>query len=377
MMKLLFLLDTPKYRGGGDYSIFKFAENLSNDNEVTLVTTKNANSYLSKNHNCQIIIRNEISSNLKGVGRINSLIDLVHIKFKVEPLIKIKKFDFIIGYLTWPAIKALKLGKKYSIPVVNFHFETPNWLAEELGNEWVDQYKGKYKNLWEKTKLAYQQSDILLSNSKLSKKKCEAWIKKKVNNYVYPGVEEIALTENLKEENQIIYIGRLIKSKNVDLIIKALSKIKNHHSLVIIGDGHEKINLESLSKKLKVSVEFKGTVSDKDKWNEIKKSMFMVFSTSFEGFGMPPMEALACEKPCICSDIPILREIYKNSVEYFKEKNVRDLIKKINFLINNPAYRKRRSKEGRKFVLSRYSWEKSARKIEKILNNYKNEKSKI
>ncbi len=371
-MKLLFLLDTYRYGGGGYYSMLKFAEYLSKNNDVTVITNKNHFLYFYPNSTVKFVTRKEISLYFKGYGKINALIDYLHTNLIVRNLFKKEKFEFVIGYLTGSAIKAVKLGKRYKIPVANFHFETPNWLSEELGKEWQDQYLGKYKKLWEKTRLAYQQSDILLASSKLSKEKCEQWINKEVTDYIYPGVERTKKSQAIKEENQVIFIGRLIRSKNLDLLIRSLSKIENPPKLVIIGDGPEKYDLANLAKKLRVTIKFKNMVDDAEKYNEIIKSMFMVFPSSFEGFGMPPAEALACGKSCICSDIPIFKEVYKDKVEYFKNDDIYSLIKKIRLLIKNPKYRKKRGIEGQKYVLSKFNWQKSAGKIEKILIEYKN-----
>ena len=81
-------------------------------------------------------------------------------------------------------------------------------------------------------------------------------------------------------------------------------------------------------------VEFKGKMDEYTKWVEIKKSLFMILPSSFEGFGMPPAEALYCKIPCIASDLPVLRENYGDYLEYFPARNVEALRTKIEFLIN-------------------------------------------
>ena len=125
--------------------------------------------------------------------------------------------------------------------------------------------------------------------------------------------------------------------------VKLIDLRKHNYHLYqhLKGGGEEKQKLVRLANQAKVNCEFKGNVNDQEKWIEIKKSMFMVFPTSFEGFGMPPMEALYCEIPCICTDIPILKEVYQDKIEYFKENNVNDLCKKIEFLIKNKKYREK------------------------------------
>jgi len=125
-----------------------------------------------------------------------------------------------------------------------------------------------------------------------------------------------------------------------------------------------------LANRLGVKCEFKGRITDHEKWLLIKKSKFMVFPSSFEGFGMSPMEALYCERPCIVSDIPIFKEVYQDKVEYFEEHNVTELTRLINKLANHPKYCREKGINGRKYVENTFGWLRSAKKIERILEDY-------
>jgi len=130
-----------------------------------------------------------------------------------------------------------------------------------------------------------------------------------------------------------------------------------------------KNKLKRLAFQLKVHCEFKGTVSESEKWVEIKRSKIMVFPSSFEGFGIPPAEALYCGVPCIASDIPILKEVYGERLEYFYENDIEGLSKMIEEMINNSHLSKRKAIEGREYIRNYFSWDKSAEKIEQILTD--------
>ncbi|MFH0876269.1 MAG: glycosyltransferase family 4 protein [archaeon] len=367
-MIYFFIIDNGKTIGGGDYAQFKFAEGLVMLGHEVTIFAANYNSFFSELKTLpkfRIIIRNELPRTVKGFGLLNSIWDFLFTKIEVERQIRKNKPDYIIGYLRNSAIKAVNLGKKYKIKTVNFIFENPEWMKRTLGDRFLEEYNGKFKDSWVKTKLAYLETDILFPNSKLTRKECETWLNKKVEKPIYPGIEIPEI--NVGKENQIIYVGRLNAYKNIDLIIKALSTIKNAPKFVIVGTGEEETSLKKLASELNVNAEFKGSLNDTDKFKEIKKSLFMVFPSSFEGFGMPPGEALASGIPCICSDIPILKEIYADKVEYFKEHDVDDLAKQIQNLIKKPAYCKKRGIEGNKYIKEKYSWEKSAKRIDEIL----------
>lgn len=125
---------------------------------------------------------------------------------------------------------------------------------------------------------------------------------------------EIRNCESIKYFN-ILTVGRLVKVKNIKLQIEALAeviKIFPNIRLVIVGDGHEKNNLQKIAKRLKVEdkVEFAGwqdNVADYYK----KADLFLLTSNS-EGWGMAAMEAMAAAVPVIMTDVGCAGEILKN-----------------------------------------------------------------
>ncbi|MBN1502108.1 glycosyltransferase family 4 protein [Candidatus Woesearchaeota archaeon] len=373
MMKIIFINPFGKGLGGGGYSLFKFAEGLAlRGHEVIIFGLSKDNKYLegtSIPKNLQLFDRFYVPRKFKGAARLDKIVGYLFSRFTIEPYLRKNRADFICGSLRTSAIAVSLLGKKYNIPSVNFVFETPPWMEHDLKERWFKEYKGSFKKSWERTKKAYLATDILISNSALSKKWCEKWLgDKKVADFVYPGITLSELEPiHVKKKKQVIYIGRLDPYKNIDIVIKALSAINNAPIFVIAGGGKEERKLRKMSIDLGVKCGFTGVINDAEKWKLIRESMFMVFPSSHEGFGMPPMEALACEIPCLCSEKPIFREVYEDKVEYFKENDAEDLRKKIEYLIKNPGYRNKRGKDGREYIEKGFSWKKSAEKIEKIL----------
>jgi glycosyltransferase involved in cell wall biosynthesis len=103
---------------------------------------------------------------------------------------------------------------------------------------------------------------------------------------------------------EIIFAGRLIKEKNVDLLIKAVALLKADFPDIrccIIGDGPEKAGLVELAKKIEVceNVEFAGFQEYEALIGKIKASKVFVLPSSREGFGMVVIEAFACGVPVV------------------------------------------------------------------------------
>lgn len=110
--------------------------------------------------------------------------------------------------------------------------------------------------------------------------------------------------------SDIIYAGRLIEHKNVDVLLHAVARIKRTRPNVtcfIIGDGPERANLESLSLKLGLisNVRFFGFLpSHLDVYAYMKSSSVFVLPSTREGFGISVIEANACGLPVITIDHP-------------------------------------------------------------------------
>ena len=102
----------------------------------------------------------------------------------------------------------------------------------------------------------------------------------------------------------VIFAGRLIKEKNVDILLKAVALLKADFPGIrccIIGDGPEKAALLKLAKKLTVceNVEFAGFQEYDALIGKFKASKMLVLPSSREGFGMVVIEAFACGVPVV------------------------------------------------------------------------------
>lgn len=143
--------------------------------------------------------------------------------------------------------------------------------------------------------------------------------------YVIPGgvpFNKIKSINSSSEKADLIFVGRLIKHKNVDVLLKALHLLKGDGfklSCIIIGDGPEKKNLMKIARKLGLEeqVKFMGKVpSDNDVYKYMKSSNIFVFPSTREGAGLVTLEANAAGLPVITSDHPL-----NASREFINEKN--------------------------------------------------------
>jgi len=169
--------------------------------------------------------------------------------------------------------------------------------------------------------------------------------------------DEIQKIPSRKIKNKIIFVGRLLRHKNADVLIRALPKIKQKPYLTIVGAGPEETKLKELTKNLDIQnrVNFSSLEEHGSVIKEIKSSSILVLPSSREGFGLVVIEANACGVPVITvdeKDNASKKLIINGKNGFVCRLNEGDIAKKIEFLLDNDFYKKMRKnciETGRKY----------------------------
>ncbi|MCL2719890.1 MAG: glycosyltransferase family 4 protein [Treponema sp.] len=227
---------------------------------------------------------------------------------------------------------------------------------------------------------AYKKSNKIFTVSKFSKSRIEhhlGYTKPVIVTYSAIQHDFTEKREQLKyinKNNTIIFIGNIKKHKGLNCLLDAFIPAKKEglsHKLVIIGskDNFRTKDNSILNKINEItddSIQFTGFVSDNELMEYIAKAALLVQPSLYEGFGLPPLEAMFLGTPVLISDIPVFKEIYDDfPVTYFKSDNPLELKDKLlSLLKNNKVITPVLSKE----QLSKYTFKKTAEKILKELN---------
>jgi len=186
-------------------------------------------------------------------------------------------------------------------------------------------------------------------------------------------LEEIKSVKPSRIKSDIIYAGRLLDFKNVDLLIKTVGLIKNQLPRIkclIIGDGPEKHKLLELSNKLKLekNVQFTGFLEKhEDIYALIKSSKVFVLPSTREGFGIVVIEANACGIPVItvCHKDNASKDLVEEGENGFTcQLNEKEIAKRITWILKNNSSRK--MKKACIGSANKYDWDKIANRVEEV-----------
>lgn len=172
----------------------------------------------------------------------------------------------------------------------------------------------------------------------------------------------------------LLFVGGRRYYKNFLLLLKAfaISKINQDFILVVVGSERSFFDeeMEIIDKfKLQTKIRLLGFVKLEELVSIYLSAYGFIFPTMAEGFGLPLLEAMACEIPVVCSDIPVLREVGGVSPIYFNPHDVNYLVQAIEELVFSSP--KERILKGKQRSLE-FQWQKSVKELVKVYSKVLN-----
>ena len=206
-------------------------------------------------------------------------------------------------------------------------------------------------------------------------------------NIIYCGVDLDRFKKNDDRINKkipnkyILYVGNVKPHKNLITLLKGYKALPNHikntYKLVILGrkEGFitpdfqisRFINDNNLMKHL----HFTGYIEDNIVPYIYKKASLFVFPSLYEGFGLPILEAMACEVPVLTSNATSLPEVGGEAVIYFNPKDPNEIAEKIMTIISNDELKKDLIKKGN-IQVNFFSWNVAGKKHIKVITKLLN-----
>lgn len=197
----------------------------------------------------------------------------------------------------------------------------------------------------------------------------------KFSRVIPNGINKELLNIDSKEDDYIVFMSRIdIYTKGLDLLIEAFKKIALEFpsiKLILAGYEFDKFDklLSGLPVFLKDRVTYAGFLTGEDKVSLLSKAKLFVLPSRHESAPISILEAAACGKPLIVSDIPELRFVSEEGFGLsFQSNNAFSLLEKIRLLLKNKDMRISMGQKARIYV-ERFLWDKLAIDFEEAINH--------
>lgn len=170
-----------------------------------------------------------------------------------------------------------------------------------------------------------------------------------------------------------LFLGRIETKKNVRGIIRAfdLLKEKYHlpHKLILAGlkgYGYKSIKSRINSSRHKDDIIEKGYIKDDEKWQLLKNAEAFLFTSFYEGFGLPILEAQSVGCPVITSDISSMPEVAGDGALLVDPNKIEQITQGMYKLIKDNEHKLNLTKKGYQNI-KRFKWQKCAEETLKVL----------
>ncbi|MFZ0544294.1 MAG: glycosyltransferase family 1 protein [Candidatus Promineifilaceae bacterium] len=172
-------------------------------------------------------------------------------------------------------------------------------------------------------------------------------------------------------DEYLLYVGTLEPRKNLSRLVRAFHRLKKQgkpHKLVLVGPWGWSMNgfrqqIEQLG--LTDSVQMLGYIPDEDLPGVYSLATVFAFPSLYEGFGLPPLEAMACGTPVLSSKNSSLAEICGDAAYLVDPLDEESLVEGLQCVLEDKALREKLGECGQQRA-SEFSWERAARETSAV-----------
>ncbi|HLG99520.1 MAG TPA: glycosyltransferase family 1 protein [Bryobacteraceae bacterium] len=172
----------------------------------------------------------------------------------------------------------------------------------------------------------------------------------------------------------LLYVGRTNAQKNIPRLVEAFAVLRGELKdcpsyrdirLIIIGDEISRqpaLRQAVIQSRVEAAVRFLGFVPIETLRTFYQLAAAFVFPSLYEGFGLPPLEAMACGTPVVCSNVSSLPEVVGEAAIVVNPENVFDIARGMRDVLLDTGLRRRLLAQGVEQV-KKFSWERTAREV--------------
>lgn len=392
MMRIAFFHNLPS--GGAKRAHYEQIKRLSKNHKIDLYTMRGSDEkyfpldeFIEKKFEFELeeIQPSKFSFLLNPMLPLLRLYRLEKIAKKIAKKINLGNYD--IAYVTYglptPAPSILKYLK---IPSIYYCHEPPRRFYEP---QFASQESSSFSLKSKLAKFSYVVSAEYFSeylfkkidkrNIKFAKKVFTSSFYNKqriekiygiIAEVLYLGVDtEKFIPQGIPKKNVVVSVGALHFLKGHDFVIESLSLLKNPPKLIIVadrGNENEEEKLKNLARSKNIEIEILKKISDEKLIEIYNEAKITLCAQILEPFGLVPLESMACSTPVVAiKEGGFTESIIDGKTGILTERDKIKFSKAIQLLLENEDLAREYGKEGRRYVVEKWSWEKTIENLEK------------
>jgi glycosyltransferase involved in cell wall biosynthesis len=220
---------------------------------------------------------------------------------------------------------------------------------------------------------ACHRAQCVLTVSEYSKKEIAAWARVNEEKIINVG-NGVGLPFSPVGEKYdpgypyLLYVGSRKPHKNLPRLLQAysISDVRRDVRLIISGQADQEIVTQIDRLGISRDVDFKDLSNDDSLANAYRGAVGFLFPSLYEGFGLPPLEAMACGTPALTSNVCSLPEVVGDAAVLVDPLRVDDIADGVRRLVRDSELRARMRGKGLQRSML-FSWNETARKVSQAL----------
>jgi glycosyltransferase involved in cell wall biosynthesis len=189
-----------------------------------------------------------------------------------------------------------------------------------------------------------------------------------VHNGLEPDWLEPTAAPSPHPKPYLLFVGNLKPHKNLARTLSAFCRAADRvpHDFLVVGGGDQQAYRDAIEPQHALRVRFLGSLEKPALRAAVGNAAGLVLASLYEGFGLPPLEAMACGVPVLVSRAASLPEVCGEAALYCDPENIEDIARGIEELLTNETSRARFSADGRRRAQC-FDWDRAGERMAALI----------